>query len=131
MNILGKGKQMEKVAFGKKSNWEPEIIKEMYKEREKGLVGLHFHSFIDGRLVHQGRVINRIDEKSYEVVHYEWFDGNENGTKIASLDEMATWSFYSTPDQMARMYHRAYSKFDVVYARRRVALTDKELAGDQ
>jgi GIY-YIG catalytic domain len=85
-----------------------------------GLVGRHFHTWRerregdsrerctirDGRVLeYQGRVTEQLDDMNYLIQLYSFWDGfPSDGEKLASLDEMRSWTFYDSALEMQIAY---------------------------
>ena len=81
------------------------------------LVGRFFHSFhpesryphAPTRLVNwQGYVLGRVDDHTYLIELFSWFDGERNGQQLQPLAGMADWKFYSTARDMKEWYRDEY-----------------------
>jgi hypothetical protein len=81
------------------------------------LVERFFHSFAaedkypdaPTRIVKwQGRILGRVDDRTYRVELLSWGDGKPNGQRLQSIAEMADWKFYSTASEMNEWYENTY-----------------------
>jgi hypothetical protein len=60
------------------------------------LEGKYFHSFKDGRLHWQGRVLHSMREGYYLVQLYSWLDGRPTNQQLVAYDSMLDWHFYTS-----------------------------------
>jgi hypothetical protein len=81
------------------------------------LVGHFFHSFhpqskypdAPTLIVNwQGYVLGRLDDHSYLIELFSWFDGKPNGQQLQPIAGMADWKFYSTARDMKEWYREEY-----------------------
>jgi len=81
------------------------------------LVGHFFHSFhpeskypdAPTPIVNwQGYVLGRVDDHTYLIELFSWFDGEPNGHQLQPLAGMADWKFYSTARDMNEWYREEY-----------------------
>jgi hypothetical protein len=75
-----------------------------------GLVGKYFHSWREGKLEWQGKVVEVYGDTHIMVLLFEWTWGNPNGRKLVPLAQTAEWTFYETAKDMRRAsweYHKA------------------------
>lgn len=73
----------------------------------RGLVGRFFHSFEDGEIDWQGEVVGDIGDGRYLVALFSWLDGCSYKQQIVALNDMATWSFYDSSNDMNAAYARS------------------------
>lgn len=76
-----------------------------------GLVGLYFHTYKENtqgeRRIHwQGLVVGQISDDMYAVQLFEWIVGSPTDIVLVPVDEMRTWTFYRTADDMNDTYSR-------------------------
>ena len=58
------------------------------------LEGKYFHSFTDGNVKWQGKVLKAIADNQYEIQLYNWIDGAPTSQRIVSILSMREWLFY-------------------------------------
>jgi hypothetical protein len=64
------------------------------------LIGRFFHSVEDGRIKWQGLVIGSPVTGWYLVQLFEWLMGEPNVQTLVGVEEMRSWLFYETNQQM-------------------------------
>jgi hypothetical protein len=68
------------------------------------LVGKWFHSFEDGQLVSQGRILGRIKAGVYLAQLYCWRQGTPVHKVVVSAEKMQGWRFYASPEEITQTY---------------------------
>jgi hypothetical protein len=77
---------------------------------KNSLIGKHFHSFQgDGHLKWQGQVVGSITGEVYLVQLFEWVTGAESNLRLVKLEEMLSWDFYQTREDMKQTYEMKYA----------------------
>lgn len=70
------------------------------------LKGHYFHSYNkDGLVEWQGKIISSPEPGIYLVQLYEWIVGAESCRKLVNIQDMITWSFYETAEEMDNTYY--------------------------
>jgi hypothetical protein len=72
------------------------------------LVGMFFHSFKDGKINWQGRVLCSPEPGFYLVQTYSWFDGSPYTAKLVAFASMHGWDFFHTSEAMQDHYERKH-----------------------
>ncbi len=69
------------------------------KAKDK-LIGLFFHSYPNGRLRWQGRILRKLKPGLYRAELYSWVTGMENGAVLVDREQMADedWEFYTAAE---------------------------------
>lgn len=64
-------------------------------------VGMYLHiPDKDGDVVLQGRIISRPEERIYIVQLFEWLIGDISYCVLVNIDDMESWRFFPTIDEM-------------------------------
>jgi hypothetical protein len=71
--------------------------------KEPTYEGLYFHSYVDGLIQWQGFVERQLPGKRYIVKTFDW-GPHAPVQKTVTDDEMATWSFYTTNEEMLEAF---------------------------
>lgn len=90
----------------------------------RGLVGMCFHSFENGKIQWQGIVHAKITEEVYLVVPFDFLIGDPSSGRLVTLSEMKTWLFYATPEEMRFSYEHG----EASSIARKATLSQKEKA---
>jgi len=100
---------------------EPEFV-------DDGIVGRFFHSFVEGRVHWQGRVLSQETEGGiYLVQLFEWFLGEPSDMVLVNLQDMMGWKFYDSVEHMNDAYDRKYRE----EAERHAKKTIEDISGKE
>jgi len=76
------------------------------------LVGQFFHSYKDGNICWQGKVMRKLDDGKYLVQLYEWMMGAPSSRHIVKASDMDGWSFYATDSDMRIAWEKSRGSSD-------------------
>lgn len=82
---------------------------ESMESSKSALVGKLFHSFEDGKLCLQGRVVSQESEGLFLVEIYDWNDGCLYDSRLVQVSDMAGWRFYNTAEDM-ELHSKRYER---------------------
>ena len=86
--------------------------------KQKGIVGKYFHSYINGVIHWQGYVLSKQGivpalislygpEKDFYLVQlFEWLLGEPSDQVLINFSEMKEWKFYNTREELLSAYER-------------------------
>jgi hypothetical protein len=66
------------------------------------MIGKFFHSIEDSKVKWQGYIKGKPEEGFYLVALFSWGDGQEIEKKIVEINEMKSWFFYDSPEEMKK-----------------------------
>ena len=88
-------------------------------EKEAKLVGKSFHSFKNGIVEWQGRILGEPSAGVFLIQLYSWIDGRETDQKLIPFSEMQDWAFYASDEAMIAAYENKYAAETRAWARAR------------
>jgi hypothetical protein len=68
--------------------------------------GVWFHSFENGKIQWQGKIIKDIKNGSFLVQLYEWMIGDPSVQKIVAFEQMKDWNFYPSAEEMRLAWYK-------------------------
>jgi hypothetical protein len=68
-----------------------------------------FHSFSDGEIIWQGKILSSLENNYFLIQLFEWISGEESIKKIVHIETMREWNIYDTDKEMRDCY-RSYKK---------------------
>lgn len=74
------------------------------------LVGNWFHSIVDGQVKWQGQILGSPSQGVYLIQLYEWFMGQPSCRRLTRLEEMTSWLFYASGEEMNYSYEYGTAK---------------------
>lgn len=75
--------------------------------REDTMVGLWFHSVTDSGDLHwQGTILDSPQPGWYRVQLFEWLMGYPSEQRLVCFEDMTSWIFYPSNDEMNEAYER-------------------------
>ena len=84
----------------------------MTNDMKNKLIGMHFHGFENKTLIHQGYIVEKLNDNYYLCQTYEWAGGFEDSFIVKSLHDMSEWFFYISSEHMINNYdNNNYVKF--------------------
>lgn len=87
------------------------VAKKPPRRNADPLVGNCFHSYSADEVIKwQGVVVARINDDHYLVQLFDWLVGGPSCARVASLDDMRSWKFYETDEDMRDAYNNAPRK---------------------
>jgi hypothetical protein len=94
-----------------------EKSKQIDKPSPNVMIGKWFHSFNNGIVRWQGRILAAPSDGLYLVQLYSWVMGEETDQVLVPLADMKDWSFYSSSEDMGFAYEYRYRHKVEEYAR--------------
>jgi hypothetical protein len=74
------------------------------------MIGLYFHSVVDGELKWQGTVLSSPESGWYLVQLFEWIMGSPNVQRLVRIEDMRDWLFYHDREQMVDSYEEGIAR---------------------
>lgn len=75
-------------------------------KKQNGIVGLCFHSMLNGKINWQGYVVNKIDDEYYLVQLFSHLTGFPTIKKQVHKSDMSDWNFYDSDKDMRYFFYK-------------------------
>lgn len=87
-----------------------EVLEFIRGQDRRSLVGKFFHTFKDSKVQWQGYVISEPRDGFFLVQLFDWLMGEPSCQKLVRIEEMLSWDFYDTAEEMNDTYQRKYAE---------------------
>lgn len=74
------------------------------------LVGKWCHSYKDGEITYQGKILGLAKDDIYLIQLFSYADGGPTIQKLFKLEDMMDWTFYNTAEDMGTEWEKHFDK---------------------
>ena len=90
---------------------DDELLEFIKGTNTKTLEGKFFHTFIDKQIEWQGYIISEPKNDFFLVQLFDWILGEPSNQKLVNINDMLSWNFYDSVEEMNDNYDRYRLKY--------------------
>lgn len=87
---------------------DDELLQFIKGTNTRSLDGKFFHTFVDNQVEWQGYIISEPKDSFFLVQLFDWILGEPSNQKLVSINDMLSWNFYDSVEEMNDAYYNKY-----------------------
>ncbi|MGE4419997.1 MAG: GIY-YIG nuclease family protein [Sulfurimonas sp.] len=87
---------------------DDELLQFIKETNTKSLDGKFFHTFKNNQVEWQGYIISEPKDGFFLIQLFDWILGEPSNQKLVSINDMLSWNFYDSVEEMNDAYYNKY-----------------------